>query len=365
MPIIDRYILSEWLKIFAICLALTVGLIVLQDMYNNLPDLLLFGASFKDILGYYWLTIPSFLPLIVPLAFLASLIYSLGILHRNHEITAMRTAGLSVFKITRSLWIASVILALTLFYLNGFLVPDSIEKSQAFYDNLYFNYHNPKSSVRPDKNVTFYNAIDNRLWFLGSLNRYTHIAYDVNIYFRNEKAEEVKRLWAKSCIYNEGENKWIFKQGTQMFFENGEPIRCVPFDEISMENTRENLKLIEVYQKKIRTLSYRQINLLLDYFSCEAQSPNVLVYKSLKHKLLASPFSCIVILALSIPFTISGVRTNPFIGLSKTVAFLFLYYFFAMIFSKMGESGVINPIVAAWAPMSIALGASLKLYRSL
>lgn len=80
---------------------------------------------------------------------------------------------------------------------------------------------------------------------------------------------------------------------------------------------------------------------------------------------LAHPFSCLVILAVGIPFTISGVRTNPLIGMSKTVALVFLYYFLLSVCTRLGEGAILPIGLAAWLPMLVMLGLSSRLYKTL
>ena len=50
MSLIDRYVLKEWLVGFVLTLGVIVGILILQNMYDSLPDLLDANASFKQIL---------------------------------------------------------------------------------------------------------------------------------------------------------------------------------------------------------------------------------------------------------------------------------------------------------------------------
>ena len=109
MSLIDRYVLKEWLIAFTLTLGVIIGILILQNMYDSLPDLLDTDASFKQILFYYSLALPTYLPAILPIALLVSLLFSLGNLHRNNEIIAMRASGADLIRISRSLWVLSLI----------------------------------------------------------------------------------------------------------------------------------------------------------------------------------------------------------------------------------------------------------------
>ena len=90
MKLLDRYVFCEWLKIFLVAICVTLGILVLHDMYSNLGKLINWGADTKQILLFYGLLSPTLVPVVLPISLLLSLIYVLGSLHRNNEITAMR-----------------------------------------------------------------------------------------------------------------------------------------------------------------------------------------------------------------------------------------------------------------------------------
>ena len=96
--------LKEWAVAFALTLGVVMGILVLQNMYDSLPDLLDTGAGFQAIVFFYLLSLPAYIPAILPIAFLVSLLFSLGALHRNNEIIAMRAAGASLLRLSRGLW---------------------------------------------------------------------------------------------------------------------------------------------------------------------------------------------------------------------------------------------------------------------
>lgn len=138
MGLLDRYVFLEWLKVFCLTLLLIVGIQLLGDFQNNLGDLLGFGASAAQIADYYLTVLPSFLPAILPISLMVSLLFSLGQMHRNHEITAMLASGRSVLRATRTLWAVGFALSGLLFYFNAQLVPGSVEQSRLQWNNLRF-----------------------------------------------------------------------------------------------------------------------------------------------------------------------------------------------------------------------------------
>ena len=165
MTTIDRHIFCEWLKAFTLALGVILGLLLLEDMYDDLPDLLEYGAGPWEVARYYVVLTPSLLPTILPLALIISILFSLGNLHRNNEILALRAGGLNLWRITRSLWLAGGALSLLLLYLNAHLVPRSVELSRTIREN--YAFASELQTHRADQvgiinNLAFYNNKERR-----------------------------------------------------------------------------------------------------------------------------------------------------------------------------------------------------------
>ena len=86
MKLLDRYVFCEWLKIFVVAIGVTLGILVLHDMYNNLGKLINWGAETEQILLFYALLVPTLVPIVLPISLLLSLIYALGSLHRTTKL---------------------------------------------------------------------------------------------------------------------------------------------------------------------------------------------------------------------------------------------------------------------------------------
>lgn len=358
MKLLDRYVLCEWLKVFLLAMLVTIGLILLEDMYNELQGMLEQGASLKDIYHYYVALTPSFFPIIVPLALLVSLLFSLGQMHRNHEITAMRAAGLNVFKITRTLWLASLILTLFLTYLNAKHIPQAIEKARTFRENLSFSklvQKQEENNIGVVYNLSFDNRSSGRLWFINRYSQYSQKAFGINVYLQEALGNERQRIMAKEGYFDKEKKHWVMKKGRNIVFDlEGDPIESKPFKKAIFPDLKESPELMMALKKHPQDLSYLELNMLIANVSKE-DNPKIQAYMVNKHKILAAPFSCIIITAVAIPFVLGGVRVNPMIGISKTIALIFVYHFLMVVCTMMGGQQFLPAFVAAWLPNLVVL----------
>lgn len=357
----DRYMFIEWLKVFFLTLFVFFGLLIISDMQDNLPDLLGFGANNEQIFRYYLIKIPSFVPVVLPMSFMVSLLFVLGQFHRNHEITAMRVAGFSLFKITRVLWLCGVLLAALLWQMNFKLIPWSVEESRNMWHELAFSKALEEDVTHYDVgliyNLTFFNRKDGRLWFLNRFNEYDYQAYGLTIStLRNEDGMELQRLVANRGYYDDIYGGWMLINGRETVFdaESGEPIRSLPFEQRRFPEFGEDPDLMKALEKRPKDLSLSELNMVVDYLR-PAADPRIAKYAVTFYDRLFSPVSCLIILGLAIPFSVTGVRTNPFVGVSKAMGLLFLYYILLNVAQFAGSSGF-SPFWAASIPNLAAFG---------
>jgi len=366
MSLIDRYVFKEWLVGFALTLGVIVGILILQNMYDSLPDLLDTDAGFKQILFYYSLALPTYLPAILPIALLVSLLFTLGTLHRNNEIIAMRASGASLFRISRSLWVAGLLLSLLLLYLTASVIPKAVEQSRTFLDNLEFAAEEVDRDAREVGliyNLGFDNRKDGRLWFMNRFSQRAWLGLGVNVHTRDEKGQELSRISAAEAYYDNTQGNWVFIDGRELLLdpETGDPLRALPFKEKKFEDFDEDPSLMLALHKKPKELSLNELRRIIDALTPE-ENPTVRAYMVRYFSLLAAPFSCLVVVGIAVPFAVAGVRTNPMIGISKAMGFFAIFYVLISVASIMGERQFIPAILAAWIPNLVMLAMSVRLF---
>lgn len=367
--IIDRLVFGQWLRVFGLAILATLGIILLQQMYDKLPSMLSYGASTGSIINYFFVAIPGFLPAIIPVALLISVLFSLSHMHRHNETLAMRAAGLNILRITRTLWVASLGLSAVMYFLNANWVPWSIERAKHLLQEMRIESLSETHSLE-DIDLIFDLSYENhqahRRWLMNRFNEPSYRAFGVHVYQLNERGRETVRILAKEAFYDDEAQEWVFLDGRRLDIDpaSQEVERSVPFETHIENEWTESPRVMQLFSKRPKDLSMREVRLILEDFedtAPELSGPYKIRYLSM----MINPVICVVVVALSIPFAMSGVRTNPMIGLSKASALFFAYYIFSSIIELLGGQGVINPYVAIWIPIVVVLGISGLLYRKM
>jgi len=362
LNLLDRYLLREWLKIFGLVLVATLGLLLLQAMYDEFSDLLEQQAKIADVVVYFAVTLPGFLAFVLPLALLLSLLYTLGHLHRNGEITAQRAAGLGLLRITRSLWVVGALLGVLVGWLNSSVVPWSVEESRSILQNLKFRHEARAegagaAGMRAD--VAFDNPRAGRMWFFNRYSQFGHRGYGVTVSELDSKRRETTRLLAREARPLPGGHGWTFLDGREIWLDpaTGEITRTVAFTAQDEPAFNEDPALMFIFDLKPVDLSFYELERIITYFQVEA-NPKLTVYAVRYYGLLADTMVPLIVILLAVPFAVTGVRVNPAVGASKSLGLFALYFILVKTSYTCGGLGLVDPLWAALLPnlAMLALG---------
>ena len=372
--VIDRYILWEWLKVFGIAVIVMLGILLMNDMYSTLGNLFESGINATDILKYYLFLSVTLVPIFLPISLLLSFMFVLGTMHRNNEITAMRAAAMNDLRITRSLWIVSFAIAGMFMVLNAAVIPICKENSRKIYDIAIIEKEKTMATRVSEAGVVrllyFYNRNDNRLWSIDKFNFRTNRATGVEVSIFDSNSKEVERLIAEEAVYDDVAKNWVFYDIRKWRRDRNKDGQVVNFrpekvaqSKVTFKNFNESPELMKLFMGRPSDMSFYENNKILE--ALDENSKDALPYLVRKYSIWVSPMICLVVLAIAIPFAMTGVRTNPMVGVSKTMAMFFGYFLLENIMTGLGSSGSIKPLWAAAVPPLCILVFTLLLYRKI
>ncbi len=349
--------MREWLQILGLVLAATIGLLLVQVLYDDFRTLSDYGARGWVVVKYTAIRTPGFLAVVLPLSLLVSVLYVLGKLHRANELTAMRAAGIGFTRLTAPIWVVGLLCCGISWWLNITVVPWSDEESRSMREELEFRSQTAKALPADRAGAVFSVAFDNlqsrRMWFFNRYSRGTQRGYGVSVSELDALRREHLRITAAEAWFDETRNGWVFKGGRELTFapETGELIGSKAFEAEERFEPRyhEQPDLMLLIDRKPVDLSLRELRALIAHLEVE-HSPKLATYEVRYYVLIASVLGPLIVIAIAIPFAVSGVRVNPAVGVSKSLGLFALYYIFSVIASSLATKGIASPIVAAWLP---------------
>ncbi|MDR1702990.1 MAG: LptF/LptG family permease, partial [Sporomusaceae bacterium] len=124
MRILDKYILKELAGPFMFGVAaITSVFIGTSTLFRIAQYVTQYGASFSAITKLFFYSLPSIIVLTFPMSMLLSSLMAFGRLSASGEITAMKSGGISFYRLALPVFIAAFILSLITVVINEKVVP--------------------------------------------------------------------------------------------------------------------------------------------------------------------------------------------------------------------------------------------------
>jgi lipopolysaccharide export system permease protein len=359
MRLLDRYLLRELLVPLGYCLAGFLVLWIVQDLITELSSLQASRLLPRDILQYYLVKAPEFIVLILPMALLLALLYTLTNLARHHEITAIRAAGVSLWRLCLPFIAVGFALALISLVLNELCVPNSGEAAERIKTRRL-----PSSSDKPRRyqvvNEGFVNSRDARIWKFSACDTrtgemtspmvFSTLADGSRLVLKAQRAVRVKGTWT---FYDAKQ----YKETTQ---SNAIPTLLLQTNVLRMpqftetpDEIRSELKISAM----LNTIALRGVKRadipiveLMHYLRLHPHpSQAAALYTKLQGR-LATPWTCLVVVLIATPFGAASGRRNVFVGVASSILIFFAYYVLQQLALALGAGGSIPSWLAGWLP---------------
>ncbi|MFI0429258.1 LptF/LptG family permease [Mariniflexile sp. HMF6888] len=123
MKILDRYILTTYLKTFFSVFIILMLIFVLQTIWLYIRELSGKDLDIVVIFKFLFYFMPKLIPLVLPLTILLASIMVFGSFAENYEFAAMKSTGISLQRAMSGLSIFIVILGIVTFFFSNNVIP--------------------------------------------------------------------------------------------------------------------------------------------------------------------------------------------------------------------------------------------------
>lgn len=125
---------------FLVTFAISMFILIMQFFWKYIDDLMGKGIETIYILELLFYVSASLIPLALPLAMLLSSIMTMGNLAENNELTALKSSGLSLYRILRPLTTIVLVISLATFLFANYVIPVANYK----WHSLIYDFQNTK-----------------------------------------------------------------------------------------------------------------------------------------------------------------------------------------------------------------------------
>lgn len=362
MKILDGYLIRRfgYALLFSLIAFWVIFLVV--DLVEHMDNFIDRHAPLFLVIKYYFYYTPYTLALTLPVAMLLACLFSIGQLARHNELTAMKSAGISLYRILLPVLVLSFLISLFVIGFGGWLVPFTYQKKEEV-KTVEIEKRRKQQEVMLDN--VFVQGEDGRIFHLRNYDTREKLGTGALVQkFEGSRLKEEIR--AERVRWQN--NGWLFEDGVHRIFSDSllEPNltgdrektrqdslpsnhaeRYQAFDELFRMDLRIKPEALGRRQKKPDEMGYLE---LAEYVKVKKRSGQVVARESTDlHVKIAFPFVNFIIVLLGAPLAANPKRSGLAIGFAVSLFISFVYYTLIRMGQSFGYSERLPPLLAAWA----------------
>lgn len=345
--LLDGYIARQYGRILAMTIAGLLGLFYISSFIDKSDKLFKGQITVTTLLEFLFWSTPEFLTYIIAIGVLLAGLVTIGLLTKNSELIVMRACGISLYRTAMPMIAFALVTGAALLALQENILAAANRRA----DQL-------NHLIRTGSPQTF--GVLNRKWIVGRNGEIYHYQYydprrqelhQLSIFEFDRAAHRLtRRTFVQAARYTadarpDAEPQWALDQGWVREF-GAEEVR---FTRIGDQVAR--LEAAEYFVTEAREpelMNFSQLRVYID--ELRASGYNVLEHEVGLHRKVAFPFVTLVMTLIAVPFAVTTGRRGAMYGIGVGIVLALIYWVMISVFAALGASGVLNPMLAAWAP---------------
>lgn len=336
---LDRYVASEFTRIFLVTLAGFPVLVFVIDLVDNLKKYTERKLALDAVALSYLYWIPDTLFMVLPAAVLFATVFSIGTFTRYSEISAAKASGISFYR---------------------FIAPILLMACVAMSLGLVF------AEVAPPANAKRLDLLAGRSEF-GAGARYNFaFATEGGRVYRIYTLDVEKQRIDRPEIEVRGSDKrpgliiaadsgrwtdttgWRLYKGQMHVLPNDSTNIDIGFDSLVDRELTETPDELQASEREPTEMNFAQLSRLIASMERSGADVNTLrVERMLK---IAIPVTCIIIALFGAPLATSSQRGGAAFGVAISLATTVLFLVLIQLTKAIGGKGLMPPEAAAWMP---------------
>lgn len=352
MKILDRYIIRQFVLTTLFSLVAVLIIFIVIDAMENLDDFIDAHANWGIIVQYYIYFMPEIIKLIMPIAMLLASLFVTARLSTQNELTAMKSSGISLYRLMIPYLVVAVLVSVGSVYFNGWIVP-RVNKMKFTIERVYLH----KGLVNASGANIYVQDTPTRILSIGYFDDARGAASRVSIqdFSVADPTIMIDRMDATSMIWDSTEHRWYLQNGTRRWFAEGkeriesfdrQPAGVLHFAPDDLRKKQEKPDEMEYYDlqqfiKNQQRAGQDVSRWLVDFYSKTS-----------------FPFASVIVVLFGIPFASIKRRGGVGVQLGVSLLICFIYLIFMKVGQVFGYNGDISPLWTAWSANIIFLAAA-------
>ena len=347
MKKLDIYLLRQFITILVMAILGFVSVFVIVDLIENIDKFIDNSVPIRIILLFYFYTLPWFFSIGLPMATLIAAVFSIGLMAKRNEWTAMKSSGISLYRIAIPLLISGIILSFISYELDNNLVTKGNEKVTEI-EQKHMRRKTRRNTFRTNKILHDVLLQKHETTHI-SLAKYSISGMEADnaTILSIENGIIASRIDAKKLFWNDSLLLWNISNYSIRNFDNiGEEIEVL----ISAKDTLININFvpgdITKQFKPPDEMNYKELTeriLLLKENGVKTVRWEVARYNKVSFSLTS-----LIVILFGLPLAVAKQKGGLGFAAGMSVFIIFAYYAFIKFGQSLGYKEVLDPFISAW-----------------
>jgi LPS export ABC transporter permease LptF/LPS export ABC transporter permease LptG len=354
VKILDRYVLRRMFVIFFLVFSSLLLVFYIINILELIDNIIENKVAFAYVLRYDYYATPEIVTIVLPIAVLTAVLLTFSLMSKNNEVTAVQVSGISLLRLALPALFLGLFLSLAVFFVQENVLPEANRQSARMLDII----HKRKSATEMEFARNWVLGGDNQVYFYDSYQKAGKRFSGFNVLYLDAEFRLLRRVSARSAAWLSDDTLEL-RDGFARNFQDNLPGALVPFKDLPLRISENR----QAFSEKIRftgAMNSRELKEYIRYLEANRSDP--VRYRAQLYNNYAFPFSCLVMVFIAIPFSFLMGNRGALFGIGIAVGISMVYWGALGIFSSVGATGVMSPLVAAFAPLAIFTAISVFLF---
>ena len=343
LKILDRYVLRRMFLIFSLVFSSLLLVFYLVNILELIDNVIENKVPFFYLLKYDFYATPEIVTIILPAAILTAVLLTFSLMSKNNEVIAVQVSGISLLRLALPAVFLGLFLSLGVFFIQENVLPEANRRATAMLDVI----HKRQSVADMEFARNWVLGLDDRIYFYDFYEKSRRRFVGFNILRLDKEFRLRQRITARSAIWQE-ERVLLLRDGFTRDFHDNLPAARQAFLELRLP-VAENQKFFSEKIKFSGAMNSRELKEYIRYLEEKRSDP--LRYRAQLYNNYAFPFSSLVMVFIAIPFSFLMGNRGALFGVGIAVGVSMAYWGVLGISSSVGATGLLSPLIAAFAPL--------------
>ena len=352
--IIDTYMLSNFLFYLVLVAAGLLSLLLMFFFFEQMANSFKNGVPFSRLLTWLMYLTPQLIYDTLPLCALVAVLANFGVLSKNNEITAFKACGVSLYRLALPVLLGSALCSAALFAFDYSYLPKANHEQEKLHDEILgrakktyqqtdHTWVMGRSEPGQPSRIYYFNFFDTSAV---QMNGVVVFELDPSTFALTREISAARALWSPSLRGG----SWIFEDGWSCVYKgfrcdkyNAFQGKTATFPELAegpsyllteaVEDKQMNFLELDAYIRNLKQHGYNAAKFQVQYY-----------------RKFAKPLAALVLAMIAVPFAFMVGSRGAMTGIGVSLIISIAYRGTEPLFARIGEQGLLEPAVAAWAP---------------